>query len=198
MLNLSLDQARMWIDSGAPLSMSVNLSVRCLLDSTLPETVRIALERTGVPAGLLMLEITESAIMSDPVRAGEVIRRLHGLGVMLSIDDFGTGYTSMSYLRDLPVDELKIDRSFVMRMLRDTKDAVIVHTSIDLAHRLGMRAIAEGVEDESTWQALQALDCDAAQGYLFSRALPGDRLSAWLTLWRTEHSIPQTPISPRR
>ena len=197
-LNLSLDQAKMWIDSGAPLSMSVNLSARCLLDSTLPETVRIALERTGVPAGLLMLEITESAIMSDPVRAGEVIHSLHGLGVMLSIDDFGTGYTSMSYLRDLPVDELKIDRSFVMRMLRDTKDAVIVHTSIDLAHRLGMRAIAEGVEDEITWQALQALDCDAAQGYLFSRALPGDRLSAWLTLWRTEHSIPQAPITPRR
>ena len=149
MLNLSLDQAKTWIDSGSPLSMSVNLSARCLLDSTLPETVRIALERTGVPAGLLMLEITESAIMSDPVRAGEVIRRLHSLGVLLSIDDFGTGYTSMSYLRDLPVDELKIDRSFVMRMLRDTKDAVIVHTSIDLARRLGMRAIAEGVEDET-------------------------------------------------
>ena len=197
-LNLSLDQAKTWIDSGSPLSMSVNLSARCLLDSTLPETVRIALERTGVPAGLLMLEITESAIMSDPVRAGEVIRRLHSLGVLLSIDDFGTGYTSMSYLRDLPVDELKIDRSFVMRMLRDTKDAVIVHTSIDLAHRLGMRAIAEGVEDETTWRALQALDCDAAQGYLFSRALPGDQLLAWLTLWRIEHSISQTPLAPRR
>ncbi|MEP7016776.1 MAG: bifunctional diguanylate cyclase/phosphodiesterase [Actinomycetota bacterium] len=197
-LNLSLDQARAWIDSGSPMSMSVNLSARCLLDSTLPETVRIALERTGVPAGLLMLEITESAIMSDPVRAGEVIRRLHGLGVLLSIDDFGTGYTSMSYLRDLPVDELKIDRSFVMRMLRDTKDAVIVHTSIDLAHRLGMRVIAEGVEDESTWHALQALDCDAAQGYLFSRALPSDQLLGWLTRWRIEHSIPQTPLTPLR
>jgi diguanylate cyclase (GGDEF)-like protein len=195
-LNLSLDQAKTWIDRGSPLSMSVNLSARCLLDSTLPETVRIALERTGVPAGLLMLEITESAIMSDPVRAGEIIRRLHRLGVLLSIDDFGTGYTSMSYLRDLPVDELKIDRSFVMRMLRDTKDAVIVHTSIDLAHRLGMRAIAEGVEDETTWRALQALDCDAAQGYLFSQALPSDQLLGWLTLWRIEHSIPRTPLAP--
>jgi EAL domain-containing protein (putative c-di-GMP-specific phosphodiesterase class I) len=97
----------------------------------------------------------------------------------------------MSYLRDLPVDELKIDQSFVMRMLRQTKDAVIVHTSIDLARRLGMRAIAEGVEDESTWHALQALDCDAAQGYWFSRPLPADQLMAWLTVWRTEHSIPQ-------
>jgi diguanylate cyclase len=190
-LNLSLDQAKAWIDKGSPLSMSVNVSARCLLDSTLPETVQAALERTGVPAGLLMLEITESAIMADPVRAGEVIRRLHNIGVLLSIDDFGTGYTSMSYLRDLPVDELKIDRSFVTRMLRDTKDAVIVHTSIDLARRLGMRAIAEGVEDESTWHALQALDCDAAQGYWFTRALPSDQLLAWLTVWRTEHAIPQ-------
>jgi diguanylate cyclase (GGDEF)-like protein len=190
-LNLSLVQAKKWIDTGSPLSMSVNLSARCLLDSTLPETVQIALERAGVPAGLLTLEITETAIMADPVRAGEVIRRLHNLGVLLSIDDFGTGYTSMSYLRDLPVDELKIDQSFVMRMLRQTKDAVIVHTSIDLARRLGMRAIAEGVEDESTWHALQALDCDAAQGYWFSRPLPADQLMAWLTVWRTEHSIPQ-------
>jgi len=190
-LNLSLDQAKSWIDTGSPLSMSVNLSARCLLDSTLPETVQAALKRTGVPAGLLTLEVTETAIMADPVRAGEVIRRLHNLGVLLSIDDFGTGYTSMSYLRDLPVDELKIDQSFVMRMLLETKDAVIVHTSIDLARRLGMRAIAEGVEDESTWHALQALDCDAAQGYWFSRPLPGDRLMAWLTVWRTEHAIPQ-------
>jgi diguanylate cyclase (GGDEF)-like protein len=196
-LNLSLDQARTWIDSGSPLSISVNLSARCLLDSTLPETVRIALERTGVPAGLLILEITESAIMADPVRAGEVIRRLHSLGVLLSIDDFGTGYTSMSYLRDLPVDELKIDRSFVTHMLRNTKDAVIVQTSIDLARRLGMRAVAEGVENERTWHALQALDCDAAQGYWFNRALPSDQLLAWLTAWRTEHAIPQFPISPR-
>jgi diguanylate cyclase (GGDEF)-like protein len=190
-LNLSLEQARTWSDSGSPLSVSVNLSARCLLDSTLPETVRIALERTGVPAGLLVLEITESAIMADPVRAGEVIGRLHSLGVLLSIDDFGTGYTSMSYLRDLPVDELKIDRSFVTHMLASTKDAVIVQTSIDLARRLGMRAIAEGVEDESTWHALQSLDCDAAQGYWFSRALPSEQLLAWITAWRTEHAIPQ-------
>lgn len=190
-LNLSLDQAKKWLDSGSPLSMSLNVSARCLLDSTLPETVQVALERTGVPAGQLILEITESAIMADPVRAGEVLRRLHHLGVLLSIDDFGTGYTSMSYLRDLPVDELKIDRSFVMGMLGDTKDAVIVHTSIDLARRLGMRAIAEGVDDESIWHALQALDCDAAQGYWFSRPLPGDQLTAWLSVWRTEHSIPE-------
>ncbi len=190
-LNLSLDQAKVWIDSGSPLSISVNLSARCLLDSTLPETVRIALERTAVPPRLLMLEITESAIMADPVRAGEVIRRLHGLGVDLSIDDFGTGYTSISYLRDLPVDELKIDRSFVTGMLRDTKDAVIVQTSIDLAHRLGLRVIAEGVEDPHTWHALQTLDCDAAQGFWFSRALPSDELLPWLSTWRSEHAIPQ-------
>jgi len=130
-LNLSLDQAARWAVAGAPLVVSVNISARCLLDSTLPDTVRRALSRTGVPADLLLLEITESAIMADPVRAGEVIHRLHDLGVHLSIDDFGTGYTSMSYLRDLPVDELKIDQSFVKRMLHDTKDAVIVRTSID-------------------------------------------------------------------
>jgi len=167
-LNLSLDQAARWAVAGTPLVVSVNISARCLLDSTLPDTVRRALSRTGVPADLLLLEITESAIMADPVRAGEVIHRLHDLGVHLSIDDFGTGYTSMSYLRDLPVDELKIDQSFVKRMLHDTKDAVIVRTSIDLAQRLGLRAVAEGVEDDATWRALQVLDCDAAQGYLFS------------------------------
>lgn len=140
-----------------------------------------------------MLEITESAIMADPVRAGEVIRRLHDLGVHLSIDDFGTGYTSMSYLRDLPVDELKIDRSFVMRMLRDTKDAVIVRTSIDLAQRLGPRAIPEGVEDDATWRALQALDCDAAQGYLFSRPVPAAELDTWLQHWRNQPTLRTLP-----
>lgn len=192
-LNLSLDQAARWAAAGTPLVVSVNISARCLLDSTLPETVRQALNRTGVPADLLMLEITESAFMADPVRAGEVIRRLHDLGVHLSIDDFGTGYTSMSYLRDLPVDELKIDRSFVMRMLRDTKDAVIVRTSIDLAQRLGLRAIAEGVEDDATWRALQALDCDAARGYLFSRPVPAAELDTWLQHWRNQPTLRTLP-----
>ena len=196
-LNLSLDQAARWAAAGTPLVVSVNISARCLLDSTLPETVRQALNRTAVPADLLMLEITESAIMADPIRAGAVIRRLHDLGVHLSIDDFGTGYTSMSYLRDLPVDELKIDRSFVMRMLRDTKDAVIVRTSIDLAQRLGLRAIAEGVEDDATWRALQALDCDAAQGYLFSRPLPAAELDTWLEQWRNQLSLRTHPFPKR-
>jgi len=192
-LNLSLDQAARWAVAGTPLVVSVNISARCLLDSTLPDTVRRALSRTGVPADVLLLEITESAILADPVRAGEVIHRLHDLGVHLSIDDFGTGYTSMSYLRDLPVDELKIDQSFVKRMLHDTKDAVIVRTSIDLAQRLGLRAVAEGVEDDATWRALQVLDCDAAQGYLFSRPLPAAELNTWLQRWRDQPSLRSLP-----
>ncbi|MEO6205400.1 MAG: EAL domain-containing protein [Mycobacteriales bacterium] len=183
-LRLALAQSRIWRDQGLDLTISVNLSTRCLLDSALPESVSAALDASGVAAERLMLEITESAIVADPIRAFEVIARLHALGVQLSIDDFGTGYTSMRYLRDLPVRELKIDRSFVSGMMTDPQDYALVQTSIDLGRRLGLRTVAEGVEDEQTWRELTGLGCDAAQGYLFLRPLPAREVGAWIAAWQ--------------
>ena len=134
----------------------------------------------GVPAELLRLEITESAVMGDPERATGVLQRLHDLGVSLSIDDFGTGYTSMAYLRRLPVDELKVDRSFVTGMTENEHDAVLVRTAIDLGHNLGLTVVAEGVEKLEHVSALRALSCDVAQGYHYARPMPAEDLTALL------------------
>ena len=128
----------------------------------------------------MSLEVTESAIMSDPDHALEVLSRLDTMGVRLSIDDFGTGYSSLAYLKRLPVDEIKIDRSFVNDMKRDSNDAVIVRSTIDLAHNLGYRVIAEGVEDESTYDLLTILGSDSIQGYFISRPQPAPELEEWL------------------
>ena len=174
-------QAQAWqsIDPINPFTIAVNLSARSLLDSSLPEEVQAALTKWNLPPGLLVLEITETMIMTDPIRARLVLNELAGMGVILSIDDFGTGYSSLAYLRDLPVHELKIDRSFVQDMVHNTHNAAIVQLVIDLAHNLGLQTIAEGVEDESTWEALDALGCDNAQGYHLARPMPADRLAAW-------------------
>jgi EAL domain-containing protein (putative c-di-GMP-specific phosphodiesterase class I) len=129
----------------------------------------------------LVLEITESAVMADPARALEVLGRLHALGVGLAVDDFGTGYSSMAYLKELPVDELKIDRSFVSQMATNPSDAVIVRSTIDLGHNLGLRVVAEGVETQHAWQELSALGCDIAQGYYLGRPMPAAELEQLLT-----------------
>jgi predicted signal transduction protein with EAL and GGDEF domain len=173
-------QAGDWRDAGAPLVISVNISARCLLDVTLPETVAEALARAGLPASLLKLELTESAIVSDPVRAQQVIARLHALGVSLSVDDFGSGYTSLAYLRDLPVQELKVDGAFVMRMRTDHRDAAIVRTVVELAARLGMQSVAEGIEDAETLIAVGAMGCTTAQGYHISRPMDAEKMLPWL------------------
>jgi EAL domain-containing protein (putative c-di-GMP-specific phosphodiesterase class I) len=138
------------------------------------------LEEHGVPPSLLRLEVTESAVMGDPARAAEILRRLHELGVSLSIDDFGTGYTSMAYLRRLPVDELKVDRSFVIGMTENEHDAVLVRTAIDLGHNLGLTVVAEGVERAAHVSALRALECDVAQGYHYARPMPAADVTALL------------------
>ena len=138
-----------------------------------------ALTKWNLPPGLLVLEITETMIMSDPHRAHHVLNELAGMGVILSIDDFGTGYSSLAYLRDLPVHELKIDRSFVHDMVQNSHNAAIVRLVVDLAHNLGLQTIAEGVEDETTWEALRALGCDNAQGYHLARPMPADQISSW-------------------
>ncbi len=179
-LREALAQSRRWVDAGHYVPIAVNLSTRCLLDTHLPEHVGALLAEFDVPPELLRLEVTESAVMGDPARATDVLQRLHDLGVRLSIDDFGTGYTSMAYLRRLPVDELKVDRSFVTSMTTNEHDAVLVRTAIDLGHNLGLTIVAEGVENAGHVAALRALDCDIAQGYHYARPMPAADLTALL------------------
>ena len=142
--------------------------------------VQAALARWQVPAHLLDLEITETIIMTDPTRARRVLTELADMGVTLSIDDFGTGYSSLAYLRDLPVHQLKIDRTFVQDMGGDSDDEVIVRAVVDLAGNLGLRTIAEGVEDLRTWEQLSRLGCDSAQGYFLARPMAPEDFWAWV------------------
>jgi diguanylate cyclase (GGDEF)-like protein len=176
----ALQQLVRWQAQGLVVSLSVNVSTRDLTQQDLPRLVSELLGRTGVAAQRLCLEVTEGAIMEDPPRALAALQALHSMGVRLSIDDFGTGHSSLAYLKKLPVDELKIDRSFVMHLDGDEDDAAIVRATIDLAHNMGLRVVAEGVETDAVLQRLLALGCDEAQGYLFSRPLPADEFAFWL------------------
>ena len=176
-LEEALTQCGLWRRSGLDLDMAVNLSVRSLLDSDLPAEIAALLKETGVPPGSLTLELTESSMMSDPVRTADVLERLHDLGTRISIDDYGTGYSSLSYLRRLPVDEMKIDKSFVQSMGQDGDEEVIVRSTVDLGHNLGLRVVAEGVESEADWARLAALGCDSAQGYYLSKPIPASEVA---------------------
>ncbi|MGB9989708.1 bifunctional diguanylate cyclase/phosphodiesterase [Massilia sp. SM-13] len=169
---------------GVHLKVSVNLSTRDLLDQDLPSKFAAILSRHQVSAGSFCLEITESAIMDDPVRAQQTLEGLHAMGCDLSIDDFGTGYSSLAYLKRLPVDELKIDKSFVLNMENDIGDTKIVRSTIDLGHNMGLRVVAEGIESEAVWRLLRQLGCDQGQGYFMSRPMPADQLAGWVQQWR--------------
>jgi diguanylate cyclase len=186
----ALDHCRRWRDAGHDLAVAVNVSASSLLDPRLPNRVATLLDETGVPPRSLILELTESSIMTDPTRALAVLSRLHGLGVRLAIDDFGTGYSSMAYLGNLPVDELKIDRSFVSRMHTGGSHRMIVRSTLELGHQLGMHVVAEGVEEPAAWRDLAALGCDFAQGFLLARPMPALELDAWLA------QPPRRPASP--
>ena len=179
-LRVALRQCREWLDAGRHMSVAVNLSARGLDDAMLPVLVDELLAAAGVPPSALTLEITETSVMSDVARTLPLLQRLADLGVALSVDDFGTGYSSLAYLRRLPVTEVKIDKSFVQDMGTDAGDAAIVETIVGLARHLGLRVVAEGVEDELSRERLVNMGCDLAQGYLISRPLPADRLDAWL------------------
>lgn len=177
----ALTKVKDWIDRGIRMSAAVNLSVRNLDDQTFPDRVAEALKRYDVPPELLTFELTESGVMSDPAKALPVLRRLHAMGVVLAVDDFGTGYSSLAYLRRLPVDEVKIDKSFVLGMGSDLGDLAVVRSIVELGHSLGLTVVAEGVEDDVARDALVTMGCHVAQGYLISRPLPEDRLEAWLS-----------------
>ena len=171
-LRQALDDCRRWLDGGYPLGIAVNVSVRGLLDETFPDEVAALLAAHDVPAELLTLEITESSVMADPARTLPVLNRLHSMGVVLSVDDFGTGYSSLAYLRRLPVDEVKIDKSFLRTMTRDDNDAAIVRAIVELGRSLGLRVVAEGIEDAATYAAVAAMGCSTGQGYVISRPVP--------------------------
>jgi diguanylate cyclase (GGDEF)-like protein len=179
-LERAVDQCAAWRAAGEELCVAVNLSVRNLLDRNLPTEVGRLLRAKRLPPEALQLEITESMIMSDPERALLTITELSNLGVQLAVDDFGTGYSSLDYLSRLPIDELKIDRSFVSPMLSDASDLIIVRSTINLAHDLHLAIIAEGVEDEATLALLGELGCDRVQGFHLGRPMPVDAFEAWM------------------
>jgi EAL domain-containing protein (putative c-di-GMP-specific phosphodiesterase class I) len=175
----ALADAAGWRSRGVELGVAVNLSARGLTDPGFPAMVRDLLADAGVRPARLALELTESAIMADPALTTRVLEELHEMGVTLSVDDFGTGYSSLSYLQQLPVEELKIDRSFVAAIAQETS-AVIVRSTIDLGRNLGLRVVAEGVEDEETMARLRELQCPIAQGYAISPPLPASAFVEWV------------------
>ncbi|MEB3368690.1 putative bifunctional diguanylate cyclase/phosphodiesterase [Saccharopolyspora mangrovi] len=179
-MECALIKIRQWLDRGLRMSVAVNLSVRNLADETFPDRVAEALERHDIPPELLTLELTESSVMADKERSLPVLRRLHAMGVVLAVDDFGTGYSSLAYLRQLPVDEVKIDKSFVLGMGTDLSDLAVVRTIVELGHSLDLAVVAEGVEDDAARDQLVGMGCDVAQGYLISRPLSEERFEAWL------------------
>jgi diguanylate cyclase (GGDEF)-like protein/PAS domain S-box-containing protein len=179
-VNAALRQVNRWRQEGLDVAVAVNLSMRNLHDPEIADMIRQLLARWGVPPSYLIVEITESSLMADAARALEVLERVRAMGVSVSIDDFGTGYSSLAYLKRLPVHELKIDRSFVATLATDDNDAAIVRSTVGLAHDLGLTVVAEGVEDQETWDVLTRLGCDVAQGYFISRPLPALAFGEWL------------------
>jgi EAL domain-containing protein (putative c-di-GMP-specific phosphodiesterase class I) len=169
--------------AGVDLPVAVNVSMRNLLDPHFPEMMEEVIARTGQPTELLKLEITESAVMAEPGRVLQSMKRLRAAGIRFSIDDFGTGYSSLAYLQQLPVEEIKIDRSFVGQMTAEAGSAAIVRATIELGGSLGLEVVAEGVEDDRTWEALKRMGCSAAQGYFIGRPIPIGEFDGWMRSW---------------
>ena len=175
------------------LRLSVNLSVRDLLDPELPTDVELLLLQHGLDAGALELEVTETSAMQEPQRSLAVLNELQALGVRLAIDDYGTGYSSLAYLRSLPVDVIKIDRSFVMSLSEDPSNEAIVRSTVDLGRNLGLSVVAEGVEDEAACRLLRDVGCDEAQGYWLARPLPPAEVAAAITSLEARLADDTTP-----
>jgi len=177
----ALRQCAIWRRTGYDLGVAVNLAARSLLDTDLPELVSTMLDDYQLPPTRLTLELTETSVMADPERSIVALERLAAIGIKISVDDFGAGYSSLAYLQRLPVQEVKIDKSFVLGMSADPNDAIIVESIVELGHNLHLSVTAEGVEDELSWNRLRAMTCDVAQGYYLSKPVPPAELTAWLT-----------------
>ena len=197
-LKTAHEQMRAWHGQGIDLDVSINLSAADLSDPELPELVRGRLRGAGVNANRLVLEITESAVMREPARAVRMMEELRHDGVRFSIDDFGTGYSSLAQLKRLPVDEIKIDKSFVLDLNRHTDDAVIVRSTIELGHSLGVKVVAEGVETAESWELLRQMGCDMAQGFFISAPLPGREIANWVRSLNTKLESAETPTQQVR
>jgi diguanylate cyclase (GGDEF)-like protein len=197
-LDRALEQCRLWRDAGLKLTVAVNLSVPNLLDTRLPDDVADLLTRWELPPDQLKLEVTENIILADPVRVMDVLAKLKQVGVTLSLDDFGTGSSSLSYLKRLPLDELKIDRSFVMAMETSAADEVIVRSTTELAQRLGLRVVAEGVETEAAWDQLARAGCEEAQGFFVQRPVPAAELDEWIANWDRNLAAEEQALLRRR
>jgi EAL domain-containing protein (putative c-di-GMP-specific phosphodiesterase class I) len=189
-LDLALTQARTWADAGTPLRIAVNTSARNLHDEDFDRDVQALLHKHRVDPTQLLLEVTESALMADPVRAQQVLEQLAGQGITISIDDFGAGYTSIKQLRSLPISELKVDRSFVQAMEQDEGDELIVRSVIELGRNLGLTTVAEGVETPEALVKLAAFGCDTAQGYVLARPMAADQFDQWRSQWRGLATVP--------
>jgi EAL domain-containing protein (putative c-di-GMP-specific phosphodiesterase class I) len=192
----AIAQSAQWRAMGIDLDVSVNVSARDLVHSDLPAYLAESLERHRVSPRNLWIEITESAVMEDAVNAIATLDRLNQMGVRLAIDDFGTGYSSLSYLKRMPVDEIKIDKSFVMGMAENEEDRTIVRSTIDLGHNMGLKVVAEGVESLEVLGQLRLLECDLVQGFYLSRPLPPEGLLSWLDQWEVEkkHALPSPEL----
>ncbi|TFC86791.1 EAL domain-containing protein [Cryobacterium sp. TmT2-59] len=177
----ALNQAARWHRSGKPLSVAVNFSASSLVDESLPERIGEMLRTRGLPASALQVEVTEDFLMSDRGRAHDILTRVRSQGIRIAVDDFGTGYSSLAYLRDLPIDQLKLDRSFVTPMTADARASALVSSTVVLAHSLGLTMVAEGIEDGEAFAVLAGYGCDEGQGYFMSRPVPPDQLDRWLT-----------------
>ncbi len=195
-LETALGQVARWRAQGLEVPVAVNVSPRDVHSPGFAGAVAARLARHNVPAAALQLEITEHVLLEDPQRAADTLAGLTGHGVKMSLDDFGTGYSSLVHLRRLPVSELKIDRSFVARLAVDTEDAEIVRCTVDLAHSLGLLVVAEGVEDDETWERLRDLGCDAVQGWLVAAAMPPHETTAWLRARGVHRRRPAAALPP--
>jgi EAL domain-containing protein (putative c-di-GMP-specific phosphodiesterase class I) len=193
-LRAALTQCRTWLDQGLDLSVAVNISPRTLHDASFTTLLTELLAETRMPAARLTLEITEGALMADPERAIDVLWELRRSGVRLSVDDLGVGHSSLSYLKRLPVHEIKIDKSFVTGMVDDGDDEAIVTAVIAMVHRLRMTVVAEGVEDERTLVRLAELGADVAQGYWMSRPVPAAEVAPWIERWTGTPDAAVVPI----
>ena len=182
-----ITQMEAWQKSGLLLQVAVNLSMRNLGDENLPRDINKILEAHSIAPFLITLEVTESGMMVNPKLAQEILIKLNALGLPSSIDDFGSGFSSLAYLKSLPATEIKIDKSFVLNMTHDESDAVIVHSTIVMAHNMGYRVVAEGVENAEILELLQVLGCDVAQGFYFSQAMPAEQIIAWVQRHNQNH-----------